>query len=242
MRKRERTALIIVCCALLIAVAGTLGLPIVLQRISDANMHRLTNEYGEVAGLGETLTLDADEESHKIEGPLPGQTTVLETPFLPFSGSIDVTVNSAAIYDSPLQAGIPDSDQYLYNGKLFTDDSFKDENFKFLLCSYTVHNVNAVLSDKAVTRTGKAGFLLDSIIGSTSIVEPVYFNDGTSDFIDSAERGYFALSQEETKTITVGYAIHDDTIADGTIEFRCGMNRSMRYRFIITATDMRKEK
>ncbi len=239
MRNNERTALIIVCCALLIAVAGTFGLPILLQGISDASMQRLTDEYGEIAGSGETLTLNADEESPKIEGPFPGQTTVLETPFF-FSGSLDVAVDSATVYDSPLQAGILDSDQYLYNGKLFTDSSFKDENFKFLLCSYTIHNVNAVLSEKAPTSTGKAGFLLSGIIEPTAIVEAVYFNDGTFDFIDPSERGYFSLSQGKTKTITVGYAIHNDIPSDNAFEFRCGLNKSMRYRFIVTATDMRE--
>ena len=64
--------------------------------------------------------------------------------------------------------------------------------------------------------------MLSGIIEPTAIVEAVYFNDGTFDFIDPSERGYFSLSQGKTKTITVGYAIHNDIPSDNAFEFRCG--------------------
>lgn len=241
MKKNERKALVVLSCILLICVIVFIAVPKLMQHFNNANMQRLADEYGVVAGLGEEIHLSADtNESPKIDGPFPGQETVLEATF-PFSGSLFISVNDATIFDNPLQANPSLNNSKFFGSAYFPNSSNNEEDFALLMCDITIRNENAAPIEQSVTRNGKLGFMFNGVLAPYPYAELVYFDDGTNEYTDDGDRGYFALSQGEEKHIRAGYAIKNENLSSGQIEFRCGSNESLKYRIMLEAIDMRKE-
>lgn len=205
----------------LIGIGVVWGVPTLLHAHEDAEYHSKLKEYGATVKPGVDLLLSSEKELKDPEG--------FRAQFS-FKGSEEVRVDGARIYNDPASAGLRES------SRLFTDEAMKQEGFAFLLCQVTIHNIDAVPDKLSVTKTGKPAFFFPLSVDAP-FSEMVYFDDGTPDFTDEEESGYFNVQPGESKTITVGYAIHQDDASNKDLAMNTGWNK---YRFLLCPQDMRK--
>lgn len=158
--------------------------------------------------LGEMVELDADKDAELVSG-----TYDCETGFGWASGTMQLTVNDVRICDD-LDAvkevvGEPDVwDNWADNPDDNTDDSC------FLVCAFTLKNIDAALYETSATKNGHAWYSIDFL--KTNHGDPVVFFDGMPDegSVDAGERSYYNLCQGESATYTIVYSLGPKSQAD----------------------------
>lgn len=188
--RKEKVALVVVA----VAVVAGMGLRQWYLQQRESERAAFEQSQKEDFAMGETVQLDSVKEEGAVDGgsPLYASDVAYGAGF-PWKGILEATVRTAALYDTPEEAGFGDKD-LVQNG---SSDGF------LLVCEVTLKNINA---DPFKTSTGKSWFNI-SFIGPSG--GPNYF-DGTPPGANPSEGFSFDLAQGVEKTYRLGWLVDEE--------------------------------
>lgn len=169
--------------------------------------------------MGDTIRLDADEDIQTSDD----SESSFEAGFAWIRGIMDMTINSATLYDNPKAAGIPAKD-------IAFGSALKKP---FLLIKVTLENISA---NPEYIEDVKHPELADETNGMYNIGflgipsgELCYF-DGTSPKITQEEHGYyFELKQGQKKQFTLGYCVQEEDGFDNILDIGINPGKYLAY-------------
>lgn len=232
MRKKEWVALGVVVAVVVVGV----GFHFAKQAFEQHELDQIATASNQMVEMGESMLLDADADRNDTVGNLD------YVAGLPWNGTLEVSVISATLYDSPEDAGLSSEAA----GFASPFDSL--DGTAFLLCEVSITNIDATPDHLA---SGGESWFSISFFESSDWPYLDYF-DGAPEGAAERDLWYFDLPQGESKTFHIGYVCPNDefsvlrmeeSLRDGLLYLSAGVAgdsvRDEKYRFHLDVTDKR---
>ncbi len=191
MRNKKRNRVHVALTGLVVAIVLVAwAAPQLRDRCLYQQYERALQERQEVFQDGETIALTSDGKEPEAIGAWPLGAD------LPWTGTLEITVHNAKLYDTANAAGCAEVD-------LMYDGYEEESDYDFLLCEVTFANVDATpLADGVSAREGKF---------DTAFMTPLHASELT--FMAPAEDGEplresaFSLGIGERRAYLMGWAV-----------------------------------
>lgn len=232
MRKKEWVALGVMVAVVVVGV----GFHFAKQAFEQHELDQIATASNQMVEMGESMLLDADADRNDTVGNLDYVAA------LPWNGTLEVSVVSATLYDSPEDVGL-DSETTNFDGAF--DASY---DAAFLLCEVSITNIDATPNHPA---SGGENWFSATFLNASSGFAFFYF-DGTPEGAAERDTWYFDLPQGETKTFRFGFICSNDNYSVSLMEeslqndsfyLSAGVAgdsvRDEKYRFHLDVTDRR---